>query len=816
MATNKYVSFDRLVDYDTLIKQEIANGDSASLSSSKDYTDSKVASITNGTVVVKEALHAESANEATNATNAGSAINDGNGNTIVATYETKSDAIAKLDEAKEYTDTKTTNMATTGVVDNKISTHNTSTTAHNDIRTTLTAVKEDVDTFFKDADLSTSAKDTLKELQTYIASDETATSEMLASLANKTDKGHNHAISDVTNLQATLDGKAASGHTHTKSQITDFPSTMKNPYSLTIQGNGTTLTNGTYDGSAVKTVNITPSSIGALPSSGGNVSGHIYLTGAKASSSTGNTSQIIFGTSSENHVAISSNNNAIVINQDATSTTNQIVLYLDKASQFPSGISANVTGRLNGTATSANKLNTDDGSATQPVYFLNGIPVRTTYTLGASVPSDAKFTDTVYTHPSYTAITGKPTANQTPSFGGTATVSQITSDTTGHVTGATDRTITIPSTLSNGTGTAGLIKTSSTVTSSSGYTACPVINGVPYYKDTKNTYTLSSFGITATAAELNALDGITATVTELNYCDGVTSNIQTQLNAKQATISGGASTITSSNLTVNRALISNGSGKVAVSAVTSTELGYLDGVTSAIQTQLNSKAASSHSHSTSDITSGTLSSDRLPTVPVAKGGTGATTAASAATNIIQNQSIKPAAVEFMGASSHGGYIDFHYGGGSEDYTSRIIEAANGVLTIQYANPSSNADSGVIATYGQTWVTPTLKNNFTSVADNPIKYRKFADTCQITGRIARSTAIGSSALSICDLPEGFGASYTKHFFCTTSGANIARVYIRPTSNGKAELVLEWIYSFSGTQQTGTVSWIDLDITYFANT
>ena len=43
------------------------------------------------------------------------------------------------------------------------------------------------------------------------------------------------------------------------------------------------------------------------------------------------------------------------------------------------------------------------------------------------------------------------------------------------------------------------------------------------------------------------------------------------------------------SFTASRALISNGSGNVAVSAVTSTELGYLDGVTSAIQTQLNGK-----------------------------------------------------------------------------------------------------------------------------------------------------------------------------------------------------------------------------------
>lgn len=42
-------------------------------------------------------------------------------------------------------------------------------------------------------------------------------------------------------------------------------------------------------------------------------------------------------------------------------------------------------------------------------------------------------------------------------------------------------------------------------------------------------------------------------------------------------------------------------------------------------------AASSHNHSASDINSGTLNSSRLPTVPITKGGTGATTAAAALT-----------------------------------------------------------------------------------------------------------------------------------------------------------------------------------------
>ena len=47
------------------------------------------------------------------------------------------------------------------------------------------------------------------------------------------------------------------------------------------------------------------------------------------------------------------------------------------------------------------------------------------------------------------------------------------------------------------------------------------------------------------------------------------------------------------NLTASRALVSDGSGDVSVSAVTSTEIGYLDGVTSGIQTQLDGKASTS-------------------------------------------------------------------------------------------------------------------------------------------------------------------------------------------------------------------------------
>ena len=66
--------------------------------------------------------------------------------------------------------------------------------------------------------------------------------------------------------------------------------------------------------------------------------GHIYLTGANAGSSTDNTTQLVFGTSVANHVVLSSLEDALVINPDVGSTTNQIVLYLNQPSKFPSGI----------------------------------------------------------------------------------------------------------------------------------------------------------------------------------------------------------------------------------------------------------------------------------------------------------------------------------------------------------------------------------------------------------------------------------------------------------------------------------------------
>lgn len=61
------------------------------------------------------------------------------------------------------------------------------------------------------------------------------------------------------------------------------------------------------------------------------------------------------------------------------------------------------------------------------------------------------------------------------------------------------------------------------------------------------------------------------------------------LSGKQDTITGAASTITAKNLTASRVLVSNSSGKVSASSITSTKLGYLSDVTGNIQAQINNK-----------------------------------------------------------------------------------------------------------------------------------------------------------------------------------------------------------------------------------
>jgi hypothetical protein len=114
---------------------------------------------------------------------------------------------------------------------------------------------------------------------------------------------------------------------------------------------------------------------------------------------------------------------------------------------------------------------------------------------------------------------------------------------------------------------------------------------------------------TQAASSVSITGGSISGITDLAVADGGTgasdaAGARTNLGA-QATVTGAASTITSSDLTASRALASDGSGKVAASSVTSTELGYVSGVTSAIQTQLSARYTSANLSSQAQAEAGT-------------------------------------------------------------------------------------------------------------------------------------------------------------------------------------------------------------------
>lgn len=68
-------------------------------------------------------------------------------------------------------------------------------------------------------------------------------------------------------------------------------------------------------------------------------------------------------------------------------------------------------------------------------------------------------------------------------------------------------------------------------------------------------------------------------------------NSSAALNSNRIIISSGGAIVEQSSISASRALVSDTNGLPVASAVTSTEVGYLSGVTSSIQTQLNGKQA---------------------------------------------------------------------------------------------------------------------------------------------------------------------------------------------------------------------------------
>jgi alpha-tubulin suppressor-like RCC1 family protein len=98
----------------------------------------------------------------------------------------------------------------------------------------------------------------------------------------------------------------------------------------------------------------------------------------------------------------------------------------------------------------------------------------------------------------------------------------------------------------------------------------------------------SQVSLNSTGSQLVSNDTNTS-----NYILNTSNFLQQNINTKQSIITGGASSIITNDLTTGMVLVSDGSGKVSThETITSDKLTFLDGVTSSIQTQINSKEPS--------------------------------------------------------------------------------------------------------------------------------------------------------------------------------------------------------------------------------
>jgi hypothetical protein len=106
-------------------------------------------------------------------------------------------------------------------------------------------------------------------------------------------------------------------------------------------------------------------------------------------------------------------------------------------------------------------------------------------------------------------------------------------------------------------------------------------------------FTANGLESRSTTEVLSDIGGITASSSDTLTNKSIDSDNNTITNIVNADIKSSAAIAFSKmeNLTASRALVSDGSGDVSAATTTSTEIGYVNGVTSAIQTQLDAKAS---------------------------------------------------------------------------------------------------------------------------------------------------------------------------------------------------------------------------------
>lgn len=245
------------------------------------------------------------------------------------------------------------------------------------------------------------------------------------------DDSHNHVISNIDGLQSVLDGKSSSSHSHndiyyTETEVDSLLSAKANSSHTHVIEDITNL-QATLNGKAASSHGTHVNYSTILPVMDGTAAVGTATTVARSDHKHPTDTSRASQTSLDSHTGNKSNPHGVSLTQLGVTATASELNYVD-------GVTSSIQTQLNSKAESGHTHSAATTSASgfmtkDMVSKLNGIAT------GANA----------YTHPTYTARTGVPTANQAPAFGGTFTVSQPVSDGTGHITAVNSRTITIPS-----------------------------------------------------------------------------------------------------------------------------------------------------------------------------------------------------------------------------------------------------------------------------------------------------------------------------------------------------------------------------------
>ena len=366
-------------------------------------------------------------------------------------------------------------------------------------------------------------------------------------LDEKSDTGHTHSASDVSGLSAV----ATSGSYNDLTNKPTIPTV--NNATLTIQKNGTTVKTFTANASSNVTANITvPTKTSDLTNDSGFLTSHNPIDSALSSTSTN---------AVQNKVV----NDALTGKSDTghSHTVSDI-------SDFPTLSTVATTGSYNDLSNKPTIPTVNNKTLT---IQKNGSNVAT-FTANSS--SNVTANITVPTNVSeLTNDSGFLTASSnldSSKLTGTIDIARLPKGALERLVTVADQTARFALTTSDvqlgdtvkqlDTGVMYIVSDESKLSSNDGYTE----------------YTAGS----ATSVPWSGVSGKPSSFTPSSHTHGSITN-----DGKLGTAS--------------RALVTDSSKKIAVSSVTSTELGYLSGVTSAIQTQLNGKSDSGHTHSASDV-----------------------------------------------------------------------------------------------------------------------------------------------------------------------------------------------------------------------